>query len=75
MTITRNQQNDLCAILEKFSHEQIIYLAKSVKELIIHSAVNMPDNSVQTEIIKEDMRNAKVASDLLDSISGALYKP
>lgn len=75
MTITRTQQNDLCAILEKFSNEQIRDLANSVKELIIHSAVNMPDNSVQTAMIKDDMKNAKVASDLLDSISGALYKP
>ena len=75
MAITRNQQNDICTIIEKFSADQMRDLSNAVKELIIHSAVNLPANSAQTEMIKDDMKSAKVASDFLDSLSGAMYKP
>lgn len=58
----------LSIFIEKHSREKLIEMVSSVKELIIFSASNMPNDNIEMSILKDDIKQSKVACDFIDGI-------
>ncbi len=58
----------LSGFIEKHSREKLIEMVTSVKELIIFSASNMPNDHIEMNILKDDIKQSKNACDFIDGI-------
>ena len=66
--MNQNKAAAIANLLDSQTADSLMTMSAAIKEVIISTAINLPADKVQTEMLKEDMSFAKKGSDLIDEM-------